>query len=170
MAYALESMLKIRSMREDRAQTELSLARAARARQERVVEEKRRARQEFESTKEERRDRLYDAIIGRTISQDDLDQVRAAVSEIDEEGLLLEEDENKAKAELKKKEDEAESARLGYVAAAKDRTKIVEHRHAWEEEERKAQEMAADKELEDFTGRKNTDDELDDIADTADDE
>ena len=168
MAYALQSMLSVRVLREDRAQTELSLARAAQARQARVVEEKHRIVLDFESTKEERRDRLYDTIIGRTISQDRLDQVRAAVSEIDEEGMLLQADEDHAKAELKKREDEAEFARLGYVAAAKSRTKIEEHRRAWEEEDRRTQELMADKELEDFTGRKNTDVELDDIADSVD--
>jgi hypothetical protein len=168
MAYALQSMLRIRTMREDRAQTELSLARTARARQERVVEEKRRVRLEFEATKEERRDRLYDTIIGRTVSQDALDQVRAAVSDIDEEGLLLQADEDHARDELKKKDEAVEVARLGYVAAAKNKTKIEEHRRVWEEEDRQYQEMMADKELEDFTGRKNTDDELDDISDSVD--
>ena len=168
MAYALQSMLKIRAMREDRAQTELSLARVARAKQERVVEEKHRVRMAFESTKEERRDKLYEAIIGRTVRQDKRDQVRSAVSDIDEESLLLQEDENSAREELKRRDGEVEAARQGYVLAVKNLTKIEEHRRAWAEEDCRMQELQADAELEDFTGRKNTDDELDDIADSVD--
>lgn len=154
MAYALQSMLKIRAMREDRAQTELAGARIARAKAERELEEKAAVREKFEETKEERRDRIFDAVIGRVVSMDDLDQARAAVSRIDEEGMLLLEAEHKAEHLLQQRDEETESARVKFSIASKNKAKIDQHRLAWEEEDRKMQEMLEDAEMEEFTGKK----------------
>jgi len=154
MAYALQSMLKIRGMREDRAQTELAGARIARAKAERELEEKTAVREKFEETKEERRDRIFDAVIGRVVSMDDLDQARAAVSRIDEEGMLLLEAEHKAEHLLQKRDEETEAARVKFSVASKNKAKIDQHRLAWEEEDRKMQEMMEDAEMEEFTGKK----------------
>lgn len=161
MAYALESMLKIRAMREDRAATELTGARRARTAAERVLEQKAEARATFETTKEERRDRLYAAVIGQVVSMDDLDRVRGAVTSIDEEGVLLEEAENQAKSDLEKKDQSARVAKVHFTAAVKNKAKIDQHRQAWEEEDRKLQEMRADAEMEEFTGRRLVSDDDD---------
>lgn len=154
MAYALESMLKIRTMREDRAGTELTGARRARDAAEHVRDEKAEEFEKYEETKDSRRDRLYAAVMGRPVKMDDLDRVRAAVTKIDEEGLLLKEAERKAEEELKQKEDEAESAHVRFIAASKNKAKIDQHKLIWQEEDRKMQEMLADAEMEEFTGRK----------------
>ena len=161
MAYALDSLLKIRVMREDRASTELTGARRARSAAERVHEEKVEAHREFEMHKEERRDKVYEAVMGRVVSMDDLDRARDAVSKIDEEGVLLEEAERQSQVELSKKTEAAELARVRFVSATKDKSKIDLHRAAWEEEDRKMREMQADAEMEEFTGRKMTSDDDD---------
>lgn len=161
MAYALEAMLKIRAMREDRAGTELTGARRARAAAEQVLEEKKQAYASYAETKDGRRDKIYAAVMGRTVSMDDLDRARAAVTKIDEEGVLLEEAERQASADLEKKDREAEGARVRFVAATKQKAKIDQHKLAWEEEDRKMQEMRADAEMEEFTGRKMTSDDDD---------
>jgi len=157
MAYPLQAMLKIRTMREDRAASDLTRARRARAVAEQSLREKREARQRYEETKEERRDKVYDAVIGRPVKRDDLDQVRDAVTRIDEEGVLLEADEHTAEQTLEEKEKEATAARVRYVAAEKDKEKIVLHREAWDEEDRREQERAGDAELEEFTGKRTDD-------------
>lgn len=154
MAYALESMLKIRAMREDRAGTELTGARRARVSAEQVRDEKAEESARFEATKDARRDRVYAAVMGRVVSMDELDQARAAVMKIDEEGLLLAEAERQAAEALRKREDEAETARVRYVDAARNKAKIDQHRLAWEAEDRRQQEMLADAEMDEFTGRK----------------
>lgn len=161
MSYALESMLKIRAMREDRAGTELTGARRARTAAERVLEEKAEQRTAFEVHKEERRDKVFDAVMGRVVSMEDLDRARVAVSKIDEEGVLLEEAERQAQMALRKKEEEAELARVRFVSATKEKAKIDQHKLAWEEEDRKIQEMRADAEMEEFTGRKMISDDDD---------
>ncbi|MBE6396561.1 MAG: hypothetical protein E7046_06125, partial [Lentisphaerae bacterium] len=87
MAYALQSMLRIRTMREDRAATELTAARREVVRAQDVLAQRRNDLAEFESTKESRRDRIFDAVIGRAVSMDDLDLAREGVARIDEEGM-----------------------------------------------------------------------------------
>ena len=161
MAYSLQSMLKIRGMRQERTQTELATARVVRAKAEKERDEKRDERAKFDETKEERRDRVYDAVIGRVVTMDDLDQARDAVTRIDEQGMLLVEAEKKAETVLEEKDQAAEHARVRFVAATKDLSKIEEHRKAWEEEDRKEQERRADAEMEEFTGRKMTADDDD---------
>ena len=154
MAYALQSMLKIRGMREERAQTELAAARSARAQAQHELEKKIEERQKFEETKEERRDKIFDTVMGRVVTMTDLDNVRSAVSGIDEQGMLLEEAEHKAEHVLEEREAETEVARGRFAAASKDLAKIVEHKSVWEEEYAKLKEMAADAEMEEFTGKK----------------
>ena len=163
MAYALQSMLKIRGMREDRAQTELAGARVARTRAEREHDERTSRLAAYDRTKEERRDRVYEAVMGRVVKREDLDRAREAVTRIDEEGLLLAEAEIKARDVLAKREAEAESARIRFVAASKNLAKIEEHRKAWEEEDRKMQEMLADAEMEEFSGRRMVGDDDDSL-------
>ena len=164
MAYALESMLRIRAMREDRAGTELTGARRARSAAEVVLNEKRDALQSYMVTRETRRDKIYEAVMGRMVSMDDLDRARDAVTKIDEEGVLLEEAQRQATVDFEKKEQVAEGARVRFVAATKQKAKIDQHKLAWEAEDRKMQEMRADAEMEEFTGRKmisDDDDRLD---------
>ena len=162
MAYALQSMLKIRGMREERAQTELVGARIARAKAERELEEKTADREKFDETKEERRDKIFDAVIGRVVSMDELDQARSAVSRIDEEGMLLVEAEHQAEHLLQTRDEETEAARVKFAVAMKNKAKIDQHRLIWEEEDRKMQEMLADAEMEEFTGKKLTETSEDD--------
>lgn len=149
-------------MREDRAATDLTHARRARTAAERTLQEKEETLRKYEETKEGRRDRVYDAVMGRPVRMETLDRARDAVKRIDEEGLLLEADEKKAEQDLEQRKKEAASARVRYVAAQKNKQKMELHREVWIEEDRREQERAADAELEDFTGKRREadDDEL----------
>ena len=88
MSYILQPLLRIRTMREDRATGELTAARQALAAAQEALAARQRDLAEWESTKEERRDRIYDAIIGRKVSRDQIDLATEGVSRIDEEGVL----------------------------------------------------------------------------------
>jgi len=161
MAYALQSMLRIRGMREDRAQTALAVARHARDIAERALDERREKRRQYDETKEPRRDELYGAVVGRVVRRLDLELVREAVTQIDEQSMLLHRDEEQAAEEHRTKQRQADEAHGVYVAAARERAKIEEHRKIWEEEDRKQREMLADAEMEEFTGRTMTADDDD---------
>ena len=159
MAYLLQPLLNIRVMREDRASGELVAAKQAVRAAEAAVEDRKRELSEFERTKEERRDRIYDAIMGRAVSREQIDLAQEGVARIDEEGALRLDNVHQAESELRKREAAADEARAAFVTASKNRMKIDEHRAVWADEEAKASEARAEGEMEDFTGRKqNLDD------------
>jgi len=163
MAYALESMLRIRVMREDRAGKDLVAARHAREAAQTELDARKRKLHAYAQTKEMRRDRVFDTIIGRPVPRDEIDRVRTAISQIDEEGVLLTDGVRRAEADLETKEQETDKAHGRFVAAVKERAKVSQHREIWMEEDRRMQELRADAEMEEFTGRKMTDDDSDDF-------
>jgi hypothetical protein len=158
MAYALESMLRIRTMREDRAATELTAARREVVRAQEALAQRRNDLAEYEVAKEARRDSIFSAVMGRAVSMADLDRAREGVARIDEEGILKADNVVQAEAELQKRRDYAETSRRMFVSASKNRMEITEHRAVWELEELEAAERRQESELEDFTGKKVIDD------------
>ena len=158
MAYALQSMLRIRAMREDRAAIELTAARREVSRAQERLSQRKRDLEESEATKEARRDRIYEAVIGRAVSMEDLDLAREGVARIDEEGILKADNVVQAEADLQKCRNNAETSRQAFVSASKNRMKITEHRSIWEAEEAAEAERRSEMELEDFTGKKVVDD------------
>ncbi|MBQ6137251.1 MAG: YscO family type III secretion system apparatus protein, partial [Kiritimatiellae bacterium] len=101
MPYTLQPLLRIRVMREDRATGELTAARQALSAAEEALEARKRELADYEATKEERRDRIYATVIGRTVSRDQLDMVSEGVARIDEEGVLKADTVTRAEAERK---------------------------------------------------------------------
>ena len=154
MPYALQPLLRIRTMREDRASGELVAAKRDLALAEEALEARKRDLSEWEATKEERRDRIYDAIIGREVSRDQIDLANEGVARIDEEGVLKADNVKRAEQERKKREEAADVARQNLNLATKNRMKIDEHKAVWMKEDALAQEARAEGELEDFTVRK----------------
>ena len=154
MPYTLQPLLRIRTMREDRASGELVAAKRNLAQAEEALAARQHDLEEWEKTKEERRDRIYDAIIGREVSRDQIDMANEGVARIDEEGALKADNVKRAEGEVKEKEAAADVARANLNIAIKNRMKIDEHKSAWLAEEAKEQEARAEGELEDFTVRK----------------
>lgn len=158
MPYQLEQLLTIRTRREDRARGELQTARQAVSQAEVELEAQRTALREYEDTKEARRDRIYETILGHALKREDLELAREGIARIDQEGVLKADNVVRAKEVLTQKEAAAEEARLAYVATAKDLSKIAEHKADWQREETREAEYRQDIELEDFTGKKVLDD------------
>ena len=154
MSYVLQPLLRIRTMREDRASGELSAARRELAAAEDALEARRRDLAAYEETKEERRDRIYDAIMGRTVSREQIDLANAGVARIDEEGALKVDNVARAEGERKKCEEATVVARHNLAVAMKNRTKIDEHKEVWISMEAAEEEHRAEGELEDFVVRK----------------
>ena len=154
MAYVLQPLLRIRTMREDRATGELTAAKLALAAAEEALAARQHDLVEWEETKEERRDRIYDAIIGREVSRDQIDLANEGVARIDEEGVLKADNVKRAEGVVKEKTDAADVARANLNVAIKNRMKIDEHKSVWLAEDAKEQEARAEGELEDFIVRK----------------
>ena len=155
MPYLLQPLLRIRTMREDRASGELVAAKRDLALAEEALEARKRDLVEWEETKEERRDRIYDTIIGREVSRDQIDLANEGVARIDEEGVLKADNVKRAEVERRKREEAADAARANLNFAIKNRMKIDEHKAVWRAEESAAEEARAEGELEDFTVRKD---------------
>ena len=141
-------------MREDRASGELVAAKRELVQAEEALAARRRDLEAYEETKEERRDRIYDAIIGREVSRDQIDIANEGVARIDEEGTLKADNVKRAEGVVKEKEAAADAARVNLNLAIKNRMKIDEHKAVWLENEAKEQDARAEGELEDFTVRK----------------
>ena len=141
-------------MREDRATGEFTAARQALAAAKEALAARQRDLAEWENTKEERRDRIYDAIIGRKVSRDQIDLATEGVSRIDEEGVLKADNVKRAEGVVKEKTDAAEVAKTNLTIATRNRMKIDEHRAVWLAEDAAEQEARAEGELEDFVVRK----------------
>ena len=153
MDYPLQSMLRIRTMREDRAGSALTAARQARTLAEAELGRRREERARYLETSEERRDEVYLQVMGIPVTMDQLDCVRDAVAKIDEEGVVLQRAEQDAEDALEARTREADAARRTFVLASRNRMKIDEHRNIWTEEVRIEEERAADAEMEEFTGK-----------------
>ena len=141
-------------MREDRATGELVAAKRDLVVAEEALAARQRDLADYEATKEDRRDRIYAAIMGHAVSRDQLDLANEGVARIDEEGALKADNVKRAEAERKKRAAAAEAARQNLNLATKKRMKIDEHRAVWQAEEMQAQGARAEGELEDFTVRK----------------
>lgn len=155
MAYVLQPLLRIRTMREDRAAGELTAARQAVRAAEAVLEERKNDLEKYLATKEERRDRIYAAVIGRTVTREQIDMAAEGVARIDEEGVLQADNVKRAEADLRVREKAEDEARANFSFATKNRMKMDEHKAVWLAEDAKAQEMRAESELEDFIVRKD---------------
>jgi citrate lyase beta subunit len=91
-------------------------------------------------------------------SADDLAMAREGVARIDDEGNLKADNVFRAEGVLKDRQREAETAREGFVVATKNRMKIDEHRENHLREEAAWADRRQEIELEDFTGKKVSDD------------
>ena len=161
MPYALQPMLKIRVMREDKAQTALTAAKRVRVEAERALDARREDLREYERTRDDRRDAIFGAVMGRVVSMESLEVMQEGVARIDEEGVLLRDNVSRAQDEVAEKTRLENDAHASYRQASKNKMKIEEHRAIWEAEDLKDREYRAELELEDFTGRKKTDDDDD---------
>lgn len=154
MGYALQSLLRIRLMREDRASGELTAARQAVAQAQEALTARQQELAVYNQTREERRDRIYATVMGRPVSRDQLDLVQEGVARIDEEGTLKTDNVARAQNDLRLREQEADVAYGNFVTATKNRMKIDEHKADWLRRDAKEQEAHAEIELEDFIGQK----------------
>lgn len=154
MGYILQPLLKIRLMREDRASGELTAARQAREAAEEILAARQRDLDAYNETREERRDRIYDAIIGQTVTMERLDLAAEGVARIDEEGILKADNVKRAESDVNERKNQEAEARRRYNLATKERMKIDEHRAIWIAADAAEQELRAEGELEDFVGRK----------------
>lgn len=161
MAYALESLITIRTRREDTARGELVAARLKLSQAQQALEDRKAELRAYEETREARRNKIFSAIIGRVVTQTDLEMAREGVARIDAEGNLRANNVVQAEGHVKEREQEVDSARADFVVATKNRMKLDEHRSDWMRGYAAEMDHRQEIELEDFTGKKVQDDRND---------
>ena len=158
MEYQLASLMTIRERREDVARGELVASRHKVAEAQNELESRLDDLREYERTKDSRRDRIYASIIGRTLSADELALAQEGVSRIDEEGNLKSDNVLRAEDVLKERRKDESLAHGRFVAATKNKMKIEAHHVDWLRIQACESERRQEIELEDFTGKKVSDD------------
>lgn len=158
MAYELNSLMTIRERRQDVARGELVASRHKVAEAESELQSRINDLREYERTKDERRDRIYDAIIGRAVSLDDLQIAQEGISRIDEEGNLKSDNIIRAEDVLKERKKDEALAHDRFIVATKSKMKIEAHHVDWQRVQSLESERRQEIELEDFTGKKVSDD------------
>jgi len=150
-------------MREDRAGKELVVAKRERDSAEARLNEHKQKLIDFQKEKDARRDRLYATVLHKIIKREQLDRLKEELAKLDEEEMLLAEAVKTAEKELADKTAAADKAHTRFVIESKNLMKIQSHKNAWVTEEAKEQERIQDSEMEEFTGKRNTNDNYDDF-------
>lgn len=149
-SYPLQSLLTVRRFREDAAKNEVRAAerRLAEAREE--VRKKEEELERYRIWRPEEENRRYDAIMGESMSLEELAGFRAALgalAEGEQERILAVTEAEKA---VGQKEREVAAAREAVAEARREAAKIEAHRDIWLAEAKKEAERREDLELEEF--------------------
>lgn len=161
--YALQDMLRIRRRREERAGKELVAARRAQDEAQAALRRSQQELETFRGQKADRANRLFAAVIGQVVRREVLDRLKEELARLDEQELLLAAQVSQAQQTLEERGRAAEQAHRRYVEENRNVTKIQTHKAAWEEEEAREQERRQDAEMEEFSGRRLTNDDFDDF-------
>lgn len=150
LSYPLQSLLTVRHFREDAARNELRAAerRLAEAREE--VRKKERELARYRIWRPEEENRCYDAIMGESMSLEELAGFRAALgalAEGEQERILAV---TEAEKTVGRKEREVAAAREAVAEARREAAKIEAHRDIWLAEAKREAERREDLELEEF--------------------
>lgn len=149
-SYPLQSLLTVRHFREEGAKNEVRAAerRLAEAREE--VRKKEEELERYRIWRPEEENRRYDAIMGETMSLEEVAGFRAslgALAEGEQERILAVTEAEKA---VGQKEREVAAAREAVAEARREAAKIEVHRDIWLAEAKREAERQEDLELEEF--------------------
>jgi len=148
--YPLQRLLRLRSIREDKAAAEVTNRKRLLAE---AIEEKKHREEElkkYRAWRIEREQELFEEIRGKEISQKELDEYKQELLRLRGKEVQLEESILEAQKHIEQCEREVETARDAYLAAVRERSKIEEHRTRWSEVEKIRLEREEEKELEEF--------------------
>ena len=150
MRYVLEDLVRIRRLREDRAQREVVKRRHDVEKAFQLLVERKQQLSDYTGWRLEKEELLYGRVRNKVISLKDLDDLRAEVSFMRDQEAALAKAVQDAEAELRTAREGLERAKADYHLAVKESRKIDEHKTLWVAETNKEEEQAAEKEMEDF--------------------
>lgn len=148
--YPLEPLLTVRHFREENAKIAVNVAQRSVREAEAKVQERQKELEAYRNWLPEEENRRYDTILGKTLSLKTLDKFKAELALLKEKEFQYEEAVVAAQEEQKKCLQALKTAQEAAHKARMDTAKIVAHKDIWLVDYKKEQELAADKEMEDF--------------------
>ena len=151
MKYELQDLLRIRDLRKDRAQETLMKAKQALAEAENFLEEQKKKEEDFILKKPDFIKNIYDKMFQKVqFKRNYIDLINLKIGKLDQHQIKL-------AIEVEKAHNKCEEARKNVVDCTEalkeariNLSKIDEHKKMWVEEMKALDELAQDKELEDF--------------------
>lgn len=150
MNYPLAVLLRVRTLRQDKALAALSAAEARLAEARRDLREAKRLHEEFLVWLAEEEERRYDEIMGRDMTLEDVDEFKRGLCEIRGREAAFLERILRARKHVEDCEGAVAAARARLLEAQRATLKIEEHRSRWQVLASKEAERKEEIELEDF--------------------
>lgn len=157
--YELKEILALRERREDERLRDMQKATTQLKEAEEQLQKITAELEEFRLQKPKRIDALYQAVLGKTVSRNRLDQLKETVAAIDAEEVALQRQQQKAQQHRQECEKALENARKAYREISKNVVKLTEHREEWRQNAAIEEERDADLELEEFALQRRADDD-----------
>ena len=148
--YILEEMLRVRNLRKDAAEKRLKQAQKLLDEAKQNLERAEEALEKFKVFIVEETDRLYKKIMMKKKKKGSVDELHYAIKVLKNKLVAHEQSVDAEKINLEKAEKNLEQKKLELQEANKNVEKIKSHKEEWMKESAKIEEMAADKELEEF--------------------
>ena len=152
-SYPLNTLLRVRVLREDNSMRALKAAEAARAEARTLAAEKEKTLDGYRVWRKEETERRYLKIMLQNLSLDDLDKFHAGLRRLRDKEISLEEDLEKARAALREADSKVTEAQKNFLKAHRDTQKILGHQDIWLQEQAREDLRAEDLEMEDFSGK-----------------
>lgn len=150
LAYPLQALLTVRYFREEGAKNAVRAAERRLAEAREIVRQKAEELERYRLWRPEEENRRYDAIMGTSLSVEDVAEFRASLSALAEGEQQRVQEVAEAEKAAAKKEAEVVAAREAVAEARKEAAKIEAHRDIWLVEAKKEAERQEDLELEEF--------------------
>ncbi len=151
MKYELQDLLRVRDLRKDRAQEDLLKAKREKQEAERFVQEMQKKLEDFIEKKPIFIQRIYDRALEKVqFKRNYVDLVNLKVSKLDDCQMKLAIELEKAHNKYELACEKVETCTKTLIKARVELSKIEEHKKIWVQEANALEELAQDKELEDF--------------------
>lgn len=152
-AYPLEALLSVRRFREESAGRALRRANDAVREARRALEASLKALDDWRARLPEETDRRYRAILGKTLTTEDLARFHQGLAELAAHEVELSAEVERRRTACDAAERAVREAEKAASTARRNTAKIEKHRSIWEEDRKKEAERAADLEFEEFRPR-----------------
>jgi DNA-dependent RNA polymerase auxiliary subunit epsilon len=152
--YALGDLLKIRHIRKDRAEKNVTQARRLLMEAQKVLQRTMQELEDYRIFVREETERLYAEIIKQSVKRRNIDDLHEAVKSLKTSLLDYEKRVENAQEECRKAEENIEKRKEELALANRNIEKIEAHKSTWRLEVSREEELQADLEMEDFRVKK----------------